>query len=92
MAAAARERAQRRRKAATGLREGKGEWEAAGRAAVRRREGGRRAPRGWTRSARSGWRGIGRGARPPALAAHPPLQAASLGVLRWPNSVPFPQV
>lgn len=38
MAAAARERALRRRKGATGLGEGKGEWEAAGRAAVRRRE------------------------------------------------------
>lgn len=61
MAAAARERAQRRRMGATGLGEGKGEREAAGRA-VRRREGGFRNSRGGARSARSGWGGSGRGA------------------------------
>lgn len=74
MAAAARERAQRRRKGATGLGEGKGEWEVAGRAAVRRR-------RPWPRrrgSERAQWVGRKRARRAPSRLSSPSPTAGGL--------------
>jgi hypothetical protein len=85
MAVAAPKRAQRRREGATGLGEGRGVPEAAGRAAVRKRLSPTTAPAAGLRASAVGGAAAARG--PPASAALPSLSRASRGGLRQPQLV-----
>lgn len=91
MAAAARERAQRRRMGATSLGEGKGEREAWGEQCAGVRAGSVTPAAGLGARAVGGAE-AGAAHRPPASAGLTPLRAASRGSRGSPASVPFPQV
>ena len=91
MAAAARERAQRRRKGATRLGEGKESGRPRGEQCAGVRAGSVTPAAGLGARAVGGAE-AGAARRPPASAGLPRMRAASLGSRGSPASVPFPQV